>query len=231
MTVHMKATLKASIALAIATCALASGNAQAAEVLTNGSFEAPSIGGGNYTYPGLPYGTVQGYPATLAGWTYAGSALVGATGGNAWYGGSAPAGQDGAQFAALQGTSTLSQVFSTTGGIATLSWLAAGRPSFGCCNGNQSYNVLLNSNLLGTFSTVNGQAFGLNTINLNTLAAGTYTLTFAGLATTDDTAFIDKVSLSAVPEPATWAMMLLGFGLVGAGLRSRRKQSVRVTYA
>ncbi len=35
----------------------------------------------------------------------------------------------------------------------------------------------------------------------------------------------------AVPEPATWAMMMLGFGMVGFGLRSRRKQSVRVTYA
>lgn len=29
---------------------------------------------------------------------------------------------------------------------------------------------------------------------------------------------------TAVPEPATWAMMIAGFGLVGASLRSRRKQ-------
>ena len=28
---------------------------------------------------------------------------------------------------------------------------------------------------------------------------------------------------SAVPEPATWAMMLVGFGGMGAALRSRRK--------
>lgn len=34
----------------------------------------------------------------------------------------------------------------------------------------------------------------------------------------------------AVPEPATWAMMLMGFGLMGFGLRNRRK-AVRVTYA
>jgi hypothetical protein len=37
--------------------------------------------------------------------------------------------------------------------------------------------------------------------------------------------------ISAVPEPVTWAMMLVGFGMIGFGLRSRRKQSVRVTYA
>jgi hypothetical protein len=34
---------------------------------------------------------------------------------------------------------------------------------------------------------------------------------------------------SAVPEPATWAMMLIGFGLVGAAMR--RGTRVRVTYA
>jgi len=32
----------------------------------------------------------------------------------------------------------------------------------------------------------------------------------------------------AVPEPATWAMMILGFGVVGAGMRRRR---VRVAFA
>lgn len=37
--------------------------------------------------------------------------------------------------------------------------------------------------------------------------------------------------IGSVPEPATWGMMLVGFGLVGAGLRSRRKESLRVTYA
>ncbi len=36
---------------------------------------------------------------------------------------------------------------------------------------------------------------------------------------------------SAVPEPATWTMMIFGFGAIGFGLRSRRKQTVRVTYA
>ncbi|WP_292948328.1 choice-of-anchor E domain-containing protein [Novosphingobium sp.] len=36
---------------------------------------------------------------------------------------------------------------------------------------------------------------------------------------------------TAVPEPATWAMMIAGFAMIGFGLRSRRKQAVRVTYA
>lgn len=32
----------------------------------------------------------------------------------------------------------------------------------------------------------------------------------------------------AVPEPATWAMMILGFGLVGAALRQRRGGQIRL---
>jgi len=34
-------------------------------------------------------------------------------------------------------------------------------------------------------------------------------------------------SISAVPEPATWALMILGFGLVGAAMRRRRTLTVR----
>jgi hypothetical protein len=39
------------------------------------------------------------------------------------------------------------------------------------------------------------------------------------------------LALAPVPEPSTWAMMLAGFGMVGFGLRTRRKQPVRVNYA
>jgi hypothetical protein len=43
---------------------------------------------------------------------------------------------------------------------------------------------------------------------------------------------IDNVALGAVPEPATWAMMIGGFGMVGGAMRSaRRKQKVTVSYA
>ncbi|MEP6785513.1 MAG: PEPxxWA-CTERM sorting domain-containing protein [Sphingomonadales bacterium] len=35
----------------------------------------------------------------------------------------------------------------------------------------------------------------------------------------------------AVPEPATWAMMIGGFGMIGGAMRARRRQPVRVTYA
>lgn len=39
-------------------------------------------------------------------------------------------------------------------------------------------------------------------------------------------------SVAAVPEPATWALMLLGFGFVGGAMRSaKRKQKVNVSFA
>jgi hypothetical protein len=37
---------------------------------------------------------------------------------------------------------------------------------------------------------------------------------------------IDNISISAVPEPATWAMMLFGFGAIGIATRRRRKSGV-----
>ena len=39
-----------------------------------------------------------------------------------------------------------------------------------------------------------------------------------------------RFTSATVPEPASWALMLGGFGLVGAGIR-RRKPSIAVTYA
>lgn len=40
---------------------------------------------------------------------------------------------------------------------------------------------------------------------------------------------VDDVSVAAVPETATWAMMLVGLGAVGFAMR--RRQTVRVAYA
>ena len=50
---------------------------------------------------------------------------------------------------------------------------------------------------------------------------------------TDESWGLDNFSVTAtnatsgVPEPATWAMMVMGFGAVGGALRSRRKATLR----
>lgn len=38
-------------------------------------------------------------------------------------------------------------------------------------------------------------------------------------------------NVPAVPEPATWAMMLLGFGTIGVGMRRRRRQDALMQIA
>ena len=58
-----------------------------------------------------------------------------------------------------------------------------------------------------------------------TLAAGTYQIRFAQA---DNRGFfqqgVDNVSVTAaIPEPPTWAMLIGGFGLVGAAARRRRQ--------
>ncbi|KQS01927.1 hypothetical protein ASG11_13990 [Sphingomonas sp. Leaf357] len=40
-----------------------------------------------------------------------------------------------------------------------------------------------------------------------------------------------EVAAGAVPEPATWAMMLVGFGGIGLGMRRSKKGAPRVSYA
>ncbi len=40
----------------------------------------------------------------------------------------------------------------------------------------------------------------------------------------------DNIATSAVPEPATWAMMIMGFGLAGSAMRQSRRKSA-MTFA
>jgi hypothetical protein len=38
---------------------------------------------------------------------------------------------------------------------------------------------------------------------------------------------IDNIATGAIPEPSTWVLMLVGFGLAGAAMRRRHRQSLR----
>ncbi|HVF94259.1 MAG TPA: DVUA0089 family protein [Sphingomonas sp.] len=88
---------------------------------------------------------------------------------------------------------------------------------------------------------------GLNSLFLGNVAAGNYVLAVgtynfseleARLGVADyvpgerrfTAVFGDGVTVPAVPEPATWAMMLVGFGMTGAAMRYRRRET-KVAYA
>lgn len=52
-----------------------------------------------------------------------------------------------------------------------------------------------------------------------------------GFASSSNSFEFDNVATAAVPEPATWAFMIVGFGAIGGAMRRKRKANVKVSYA
>jgi len=66
--------------------------------------------------------------------------------------------------------------------------------------------------------------------NIN-LGGGAHSLTLSGVKIGNSPrSYSGTIELAGVPEPAVWGMMLLGFGLVGSAMRSR-KTTTTVVYA
>jgi hypothetical protein len=85
----------------------------------------------------------------------------------------------------------------------------------------------------GTVFTFAGTAGDPNPEQLSgitQLAAGTFTLNIDGTNAGPIGTLSGTVTAGAVPEPATWAMFLMGFGAVGYSMRSR-KTSYRLAQA
>jgi len=81
-----------------------------------------------------------------------------------------------------------------------------------------------------SFAIAGNENFGSYSLFFKAGDAGTLNF-FTGTGSADNVGpLLDKVTLSitnaAVPEPAAWAMMLAGFGLVGTAMRRRQKMAV-----
>ena len=183
-----------------------SGIAQASpEMVTNGSFEAPgfALPAGSYCYlnlPGLECGSVPS-------WSGAFPLMLSNSG---------PWGNPGTPFGdvliGLQNTSNADQSLALSAGTYSLSWSDAGRGNYG--TGAEQYQVSFDGVTLASSTVAMGAAWQTHTLTF--AASGAGVLSFQGLSSGgDSTAFIDNVSVSAVPEPEVFGMMLLGLCLIG----------------
>ena len=74
----------------------------------------------------------------------------------------------------------------------------------------QSGDSGIAQSISGSFTSAAGGQFSIRALNGITAAGG------------NDFA-LDNISVAGVPEPATWAMMMVGLGSLGLSLRSRRR--------
>lgn len=97
---------------------------------------------------------------------------------------------------------------------------------------DSSYNVLAAFTGSQIFDPANGNQTDPNTNPLVTfLLTGDDVANFAylGLTSPQNAFEVDNITVNnAVPEPGTWALMLIGFGGMGFAMRRTRKQSARL---
>ena len=100
------------------------------------------------------------------------------------------------------------------------------------------YGAFGNAGLSETlYATIGGNTFSVTPIVNDNFDTNRTTVSFSFVGTGTSSAlsftssggafvdsFVDNVTLSAVPEPATWTMVLLGFAGIGAAMRLSRKR-------
>jgi hypothetical protein len=77
----------------------------------------------------------------------------------------------------------------------------------------------------GSGTLIDTSALGVGPSLTNTLGTGSYYVQIDFIAKSNEL-LSGGLAVSAIPEPATWAMMLVGFGALGGMVRASRKQAL-----
>jgi hypothetical protein len=85
----------------------------------------------------------------------------------------------------------------------------------------EQVNVMFGS-AAGSWSLAQSDGFTTYSLALTPLTSGTFTLSFAGVGGDNIGMLLDNVSVTAVPEPQTYAMLALGLLAIGAAVRRRQ---------
>ena len=81
----------------------------------------------------------------------------------------------------------------------------------------------------GSVSTVGGDELEVFTLNMPNLPAGSYSLNVNGTASNGPASYAGTLNITPIPEPASWALMMGGFALVGSAIRRRRSVARMIT--
>ena len=198
---------KSLLALALSLVAL--GAQASTNLVTNGSFEDNIQGPNSWKI----YDSLNGWTANPV----LGIELRNDIAGKA---------QQGVNYVELDTTanSSIQQTINSTGWVNLSFWYSA-RPNTGATNdltfsfGNVSGTVL--SGVSNSTDIHNWQHY-TQLVNLGT--SGSSALTFSAAGPSDSFGgSLDNISVTAVPEPETYALLLAGLGLMGAISRRRNK--------
>jgi choice-of-anchor C domain-containing protein len=213
--------MKTLLTGALLAAGLALSSAAHASIVLDGDFTSPS-GGGSYE----TYGAAYTNGAIMGPWTVTGDSvdLIGGywqapnnVGGSVDLDGLDPGG--------------ITQNLTLSAGSYVLSFYLSGNPDGGLAaksvdvsvgGVNQTFTYTTGANSHGNMM------YALETLPF-TVSGSSTLLSFTSLDINSPYGpVIGDVSVNAVPEPATWAMMLIGFGAIGYGVRLRKTKTAPV---